>query len=349
MSYSEGDQWLETLKALTRDSVFRFQALQREMRDIQIEFDPLTPGEIGVPFVFVDGGSTLFDLMGGSMYFVRAAGACFCSPAAPIWNVCTDAGLTTLPRDADRYTSIARDTLEINCALGLLDHYPGFVVLDNSLASYATTGVPFSVIDYFTPKGTLDNTPESEYFQAFVAFMKTFDSLIRECTKRDIILIGAAKDPRSRSLAIELGVSVGLTDRTIVALAANGRTGFTKPMATSYLKVPRVTDYFDRNGILTEGRADFQTLYGILAPRAPVFRIDLLSAQMSKLTEIEQFVTSLHDGRGYMLPSHVVHDRARMPGELSEPLFRMVKAEVAKEDMAAAETMFGDLRRARFG
>jgi len=346
---SEGDYWLKTLKALARDSVLRFEALQREVRDIQIEFDPLTPGEVGVPFVFVDGGSTLVDLLGGSMYFVRAAGACFHSPAAPIWRVSTDAGLTTLPRDADRYVSIARDTLEIHSALGLLDHDPGFVVLDNSLASYATTGIPYSVIEYFTPKGTCDSTPEFEYFEAFVAFMRTFDSLIRECMKRDIILVGAAKDPRSRSLAGELGVSAGLMDRTIVALAANGKTGFTKPMAASYLKVPRVTDYFDRNGILTDGRGDFQTLYGILAPRAPVFRIDYLSAQKNKLREIKQFVTSLHDGRGYMLPSHIVHDRARIPGELSEPLFRMVKAEVAKEDMATAETVFGDLRRARFG
>ena len=346
---SDGDSWLSALKAFARDSVQRFRGMQKEVHDLPIEFDPLIVGGERATFAFTDGGSTLIDLLGGSMYLVRAAAAYFDPPAAPTWKMKTDAGLTTLSRDADGFTAIVRDTLEIDSATRLLEHSPDFVVLDNSLASYATTGVPHSVIEYFTPRGTSDGSPEFEYFDAFVSFMKAFDLLIDECIRRGTILIGAAKDPRSRSLCRKLGISSGLMDRTMVALAADGRTGFTKPIATSYLKVPRVSDYLERNGILTNGHGDFETVYGILAPRAPVFRLDYLSAQKSKLARIKEFVTSLHDGHGYLLPSHVVHDRARITDELSVAFCRLIKAEMAREDMSSAEAMLGDLRRARFG
>ena len=342
------EHWLEQVRGFVDNILQEAAERQEQLSQLSLELTPVNPLQRKVSSVWVDGGSTFLDVNGGSVYLVRAAAGYFRPNQPVVWYVLTSSGFTTLPRQVDRFVSIQRDILEIECAMELLGHNPDFVVLDNSLASYATQGVPHSILEYFTFP-TADDSPEHEYFDAFVRFMRRFDVLIQQCQIRDIPLIGAAKDPRSRIFARSLGLTSGMNDSSAIAMLAGSRTGFTNVLEAKYLEIPRVKQYFEQQSILTEGRGEFLTTFGILKPNARIFRLDFLRSQQDMRETIQRFIVSMHDGNGYVLPSHVVHNKATIPDKLSDSLLHLIMSKIAKENMSVARAVFGSQRRSRFG
>jgi len=318
------------------------------VKDVRLEFKMPKAWESSFGLAFVDGGSTYVDFTGGSIYFVRAAGAFFKSPDKPIWESEVSTGFTTLSRNVDRFVGIERDILEIQTAINLLQYKPDIVVLDNSLASYAGMGIPHSILHRFKDPRP-DNSPEFKYFTRFVTLMKRFDLLIKECLLNDILLVGAAKDPRSRGYAKKLQLGDSVMDVAAVSLIADGRTGFTPEFESQYIRVDRIEEYFKKKGILVEGRGDIVASFCILAPRANPFKVDYLKLQRDRMDEIQRRIVSLHDGSGYLLPSHIVHDHAAIPTILAEGLEYLVLKRTAERDMKTARTILGAQRRSRFG
>ncbi|MFW9890487.1 MAG: DNA double-strand break repair nuclease NurA, partial [Candidatus Thorarchaeota archaeon] len=319
------EHWLGRIRSFVGDALEEYEAQQGKLKGITLELEQSKPLDEPVTSAWVDGGSAHFDLSGGSLYIVRAAAGVF-RPDAPIeWFSKTNVGFTTLPRDVDRFVGIQRDTLEIECILEALSGRPEFAVLDNGLASYATMGVPHSTLRYFTSAAP-DDSPEYEYFEAFVKFMRRFDVLIQQCQVLNTGLIGATKDPRSRAYARSLGLGHRMIDASAIAMLARGQTGFTKPLKATYLEVPRVKNYLHDHSILTNGRGEFMRMFTILKPNSRVFRLDYLATQRKMMNRIRGFALSMHDGNGYLMPSHVVHNKAAIPLQLSDSLLTLVQA-----------------------
>jgi len=342
------EHWLQQIRKFSQDALEKMRESQQQLEDIDLEITEVEPRPDGVPSAWVDGGSGFLNLVGGSLYVVRAAAAIFRPNESPQWYENMDAGFTTLSRNVDRFVGLKRDALEMECILELLSDKPDFAVLDNGLASYATMGVPYSIMRYFSEPEPEKN-PNYEFFKAYSDFMKRFDTLIRECQTLDVQLIGAAKDTRTRLLSKRLGIETDFNDSSTIAMLAGNRTGFTPPVEARYLEVSRVKHYLQSESILTDGRGDFLTMFGILKPRSRVFRLDYLKGQEEYTEEIQRFITSMHDGNGYLLPSHIVHNKARIPKSLSDSLVELMISSIAKEDMQAARFVFSEQRRARFG
>lgn len=342
------DHWLQQIRKFSQNALEKMRESQQQLDDVDLEVKQVEPRSDDVPSAWVDGGSGFMNLVGGSLYVVRAAAALFQPGEPPKWHESMDTGFTTLSRNVDRLVGLKRDTLEIECILELLDDNPRFAVLDNGLASYATMGVPYSIMRYFREPEP-DKNPNYEFFKAYHDFMRRFDTLIRECQTLDIKLIGAAKDTRTRLLSKQLGIETDFNDSSTIAMLAGDRTGFTPPVEARYLEVPRVKAHLQSESILTDGRGDFLTMFGILKPHGRVFRLDYLKSQEDYTEEIQRFITSMHDGNGYLLPSHIVHNKALIPKSLQESLMELMISSIAKEDMRAARFVFNEQRRARFG
>jgi hypothetical protein len=340
--------WLKQVREFVDDAVQQIDRYKDRLQGKILELDACEQLEESTVSAWVDGGSIHFNLVGGSLYIVRAAGALFRKEKSPIWFENMKVGFTTLPRDVDRFVGIQRNILELECILELLSNKPEFAILDNGLASYATMGVPYSVLRFFSGSDT-DDSPECEYFHAFLKFMKRFDLLIQECQLQDILLIGAAKDPRSRVFVRDQNLGSTLIDSSTIGMLAGNLTGFTKPIDAPYLEVERVKHYLESISVLVDGRSEFMTTYGILKPRARVFRLDFLKNQSTKVDRIKRFATTMHDNNGYLMPSHIVHNKATIHLELAEALSALVVSEVAKKDFDAARFVFGTQRRSRFG
>jgi len=341
-------QWKTESDKLVEQIVHYFNRFQKQAQLVSIDLERVEPSAEDHTSVWVDGGSHVANVIGGTIFIVQAF-AGFFEPGSPIaWEHMFRYGFTTLPRDAARYAGLYRDMLEIECAAALMSHNPDFVVLDNSLTSYATMDVPHSVLRYFvTPRQ--ENTPEYEFFKTYVEFVRRFDGLIKEAINNDIVLVGASKDPRSRSYATALGFGRGFNDSSVIALLAAGRVGFTKPEDAPYLEEPRVKRFLEKNDILTEGRGSFCKMFGILKPHANPFRVDFLRSQFHHCDSIRQFLTAAHDGNGYFTYSHVVHKRASLREEEAKQRLELIRSRVAKESVHAAHYLLGPQRRERFG
>jgi len=340
--------WIQKIRELVDDACEQFEELQENVKSVKLKFKMPKPCESPFGLAFVDGGQNFVVLTGGSIYFVRAAGAYFKSPDKPNWVSQVDTGFTSLTRNVDKFVAIERDILEIQTAIELLENKPEIVVLDNSLSSYAGISVPHSLIYRFRDPRP-DTSPEFQYFARFVTFMKRFDLLIKECLSSKILLVGAAKDSRSRGYAKELGLGENVMDVTAVSLLANGQTGFTPIHDSKYNRIGRIEDYFEKHKILREDRDKIMTSFCILTPNANPFKIDFLRLQKDRFEEIQSRIVSLHDGAGYLLPSHIVHNHAAIPSELSGGLERLVLKKTAEQNMKTAEHILGAQRRSRFG
>jgi hypothetical protein len=179
--------------------------------------------------------------------------------------------------------------------------------------------------------------------------MRRFDVLIQQSQILNIPLIGAAKDPRSRIFARHLGLGNRLNDVSAISLLAGNQIGFTRPIEAKYLVEPRVNQYLEDNSLLIDGRGNFLTMFSILSPYSRVFRIDYLQSQAEMKENIQGFISSMHDGNGYLIPSHIVHNKATIPNDLSERLLNIIISSIARENMEVARFVFNSQRRSRFG
>jgi len=340
--------WLSQLRDFVDRSVKETKAHQISLDGHTIALKEFEPLEKIPQSVWVDGGSGYIDLVGGSVYVVRAAAGLFTPDEEIVWEHDMRVGFTTLARNVDRFVGIQRDILEIETAIKLLRKGIEFAVVDNSLANYASMHVPYSILKYFT-MDLADESPEYEYFQAYIKFKRRFDLLIKECLIQDVKLAGAAKDPKSRSFVRELGLPPRFNDSSTIGLLAGDKVGFTKSLQAKYLEVERVKQFLEAMSILIDGRGSFCSSFGILKPRARVFRLDYLDGQKDNEELLKRFITSMHDGNGYLLPSHVVHKKATITKDLMDSLSKLILTRIAKQDMLAATHVFGTQRRSRFG
>ena len=342
------EHWLSRLRSFADKAVAEVAVHQQSLQGHTLGLEEFEPLDKIPASVWVDGGSGFIDLVGGSVYIVKAAAGLFVPEEPIVWQTDMRAGFTTLARNVDRYVGIQRDILEVETALELVHREAEYVVVDNSLASYATMGVPYGILRHFM-MDRADESPEYEYFQAFVKFKKRFDLLIRECQNQGVMLAGAAKDPKSRTYVRELGLPPKFNDSSTIAMLVGGNVGFTKPLKTHYLVVERVKKFLEAMSILVDGRGNFFTTFGVLKPRARVFRLDYLDGQKDGAEMLKRFIISVHDGNGYMLPSHVVHKKATVTQELMDSLSKLIMTRIAKQNMLAATHVFGTQRRSRFG
>jgi hypothetical protein len=345
---SSDEHWLSRLRDFVNKAVKETKGHQTSLDGHRITLEEFEPLETIPQSVWVDGGSGYIDLVGGSVYVVRAAAGLFTPEEEIVWEQDMRVGFTTLARNVDRLVGIQRDILEIETAIKLLHKGAEFAVLDNSLASYASMHVPYSILRYFTTDQA-DESPEYEYFHAYIKFKRRFDLLIKECLKQDVKLAGAAKDPKSRSFGRQLRLPPRFNDSTTIGLLAGDKVGFTKPLQTKYLEVERVKQFLEAMSVLIDGRGNFCSSFGILKSRARVFRLDYLDGQKENEELLKRFITSMHDGNGYLMPSHVVHKKATVTKKLMDSLSTLILTRIAKQDMAAATHVFGTQRRSRFG
>ncbi|MBD3404667.1 MAG: hypothetical protein GF411_00860 [Candidatus Lokiarchaeota archaeon] len=345
----KSEHWLSTLRNFSSVILEEIRSKGDKLQSIKFSLSDSSPLDKDVTSLWVDGGNAHFDFVGGSWFIVKAAAGFFSSGEKIKWHEKTSTGFTTLPRNIDRFVGIHRDILEVECVLELIEKKPDFIVLDNSLTTYANMGVPHSLLKFFESGEPIEESSEYDFFRAFIDFKKRFNALIQQCKILDIPLIGAAKDPKSRLLARKWGLGKNFIDSSAISLLAKGNTGFTEAMEAKYLRISRVEKYLEKRSLLTGDRGRFQSIFGILQPYSRVFRVDFPEFQQSKLYDIRKFLVAMHDGNGYLLPSHVVHNRATIPDRLSDGLSQLVMSSVAKEDMEIATFLFGPQRRSKFG
>ncbi|TXT55424.1 MAG: hypothetical protein BAJATHORv1_40337 [Candidatus Thorarchaeota archaeon] len=346
---NESEHWLSILRNFSNVILGEIRSKGEKLREINLSISDSIPLDKEVTSIWVDGGNANFDCVGGSWFIVKAAAGYFSSGEKIKWHEKTRTGFTTLPRNIDRFVGIHRDILEIECVLELIENEPDFIVLDNSLTTYANMGVPHSLLKFFESGEPMEESSEYDFFRSFVDFKKRFNALIQQCKILDIPLIGAAKDPKSRLLARKWNLGKNFIDSSAISMLAKGKTGFTEAMEAKYLRIPRVEKYLEKRSLLTGERGRFQSIFGILQPNGRVFRVDFPEFQKSKLQDIRKFLVAMHDGNGYLIPSHIVHNRATMPDRLSDGLSKLVMSSVAKEDMEIAKFLFSKQRRSKFG
>ncbi len=282
----------------------------------------------------VDGGNHIIEFLGLDVILVSAAGVYF--PINKQHVIVDDFNvlyLTEMYKNSQNLAGFMRDTLEIQQAIKLLDFNPQFIFLDGTLSRLAGPSMPRTVWALLRQEQGASTTDPVEassitqlHYKTVLKFAEIFHELLVKCRKRDIPIIGIAKDSRVSLLGRSTqsqpsDKNYTISDVVLISEKFRGQTGYVEPFPTlvnpndvgQVQQQLRYLGYYNYQG---EWLDAFYTSYVILKAGHPAFRVEIPSWALDRWEEIITVIHGWHDNNGFIIPAHHTHKEAHIPPDL---------------------------------
>ncbi len=299
----------------------------------------------------IDGGGFSEDLVGVTIVPSKAAGAIFEQNKDPIWIEKEDLEILTIEEDPKNFGSLLRDLLEVEVACELINYKPTAIFLDGSITNFAYKGIPLSIHHSLREGKEIDETiPGFRFYQLFLKFIRTAYKLITSCIEKDILLIGVSKDSRTDILVKHLFANrknkPAISDTTFVKIKAGNRRCFTKPIEfIPELRVERESLWKAAKVFTEDELRKFYLSYFILKEGALPIRVDSLLPQKHRLGEIQELLSTYHDGNGFITPAYLTHNHAHMTNDYGERIINILAEKVLDESPEIYQAFLAKRRR----
>jgi hypothetical protein len=278
---------------------------------------------------FVDGGEGIIELLGASIYFIKASALFLENKPGSGESFIRDLDIDLI--DYDDYTKervdLLRDCMEFDVALECVEKLrPDYLFLDGSLHVKAR-------------KKPINCAEDSLY-------RKKLARLLRACKKNQVNLVGVSEDSRSKLLAGHLSGKYNIkfpkfmTDSSILRLVAGN-----KPFKTIEF-TPQ--SKFEAEAFAGEDlAARFPTLYLQVNEFANPLRVDAADWNKS-MDETVSIILELSKGSryyGYPIPLYLAHMDARINPKHAEWTANQISAHIRKKDSNLHDSVLRKNRR----
>lgn len=295
----------------------------------------------------VDGGSQSYDFTAVSVIFVQASGTVFIQEMRPEWHELKKIHLSSATSNLSRYKAIYRDILEIKVARALLKDDPEIILLDGVHGSYFSRGFPETIWQRLRDQNgeIYPHQPGFDFLEAYDHFFLEYSKLIDSCLKKDILLLGVAKDSRYKRLVDSFDIPnvIGITDPVLVKWNYGGKTGYTDPFPTKPF-IDNISQMRWRKLKITNIKANPFTSYFQISSKSIPFRVDILAEQVNRIEEIAEIIVTYHDGNGFLLPPHFAHKQAHTQRGETMHWANLVR-ELVLEDLPEYYDLFFGMKR----
>lgn len=330
--------WLSKYSNIQKEILDKLQSCRR---DIEESIKDIPPGELIMPLdktskveygstCFVDGGEGIIELLGASLYFIRASGL--------LLEDVEDKKKETFIRDLnmglidyDDYTKerveLLRDCMEFDVALKCVEqHKPEYLFLDGSLYVKAR-------------KKPIKCVEDSIYRKKFVRLLKA-------CKENKVNVVGVSEDSRSKLLANYLSTKYNIklpkfmTDSSTLRLLAGN-------------KKFRTTEFTPKSKFEADAKvsgkmvASFPTVYLQVSEFANPLRVDI--ADWNKpIEEAISLIIELSKGSryyGYPIPLYLVHMDAKINPKHAEWAANQLSMHIQKKDPGLYDAVLRKNRR----
>lgn len=297
----------------------------------------------------LDGGAVPITFNAVQLILATAAGTVFEKDESSEWVREVDIVSFIGSRNLSNFKSIIMFTLELKVANQLMEQNPDIVILDGSIYSLLSTGVPIDVRQILLKKEQIDKRrPSYQYYQKYKEFSIELDKLLRTAIEKNILLIGVSKDSRlQRILPDELMETTSLTDVAYVLRKFEDRVGYVEPFPMPYEFDPAIVQLWNDEGIIAEEVRRLNASYFVLKSNSIPFRVDFLNQQSSRIEEISSILEAYHDGTGFIMTSQLVHTRAHIKQELVNLVKNRIYRMFSSGDTRIYKSLFGTPRRER--
>jgi len=273
---------------------------------------------------FVDGGEGIEDLLGCSVYYIRASGLLL-HKKRKIFVRDSDLGIMRHDDDTKERIELLRSIMEIGIAEKCIQEYsPEYLFLDGSL--------------YVNSNKREISCPEYEIFK------KKFSRLLKKSYENKIHLCGISEDSKSRLLMNHLESKHGLkfpsfmTDSSILKFFAGDKKFVTKKF------IPEFKFNLQNNS----HAINFPTVYLQPTPLSNPLRIDFPNWE-KEIDKIVGIIAALSKGSrwyGYPYPLYLVHLDAKIEKKQSEWSTLQIMSKITKDAPEMYESIFRKNRRA---
>lgn len=320
---SRRDQILRNLKAY-KDEVNLIKKIISDKKLIL----PLneTSADITERMCFVDGGEGITELLGASVYFIRASGLILDKIGnTPKEEFIRDLDIDMI--DYDEHTKerveFLRSAMEFDVAMRCIEGYnPGYIFIDGSL--YVNSGKrPVECSEYHL-------------------YRKKFSRLLKLCKNKEIHIVGVSEDSQSRLFINYLSMKYGIkfprfmTDSSILRLISKN----TKFRTIEFTPQP----IFESDSPLT---ISFPTVYIQPTSLSNPLRIDVPDWEQD-FNGIIDLIVKLSKGSkqyGYPLPLYLAHLDARIEEKQTEWSTKQIIHHISREDPELYDTILRERRR----
>ncbi|MHA1309300.1 MAG: DNA double-strand break repair nuclease NurA [Candidatus Helarchaeota archaeon] len=321
-----------------------YKEILNNISKINLKVNPLPQKFKESKIAALDGSEGFANLFGSSIIISRAAGAIFEKGRKIEPIEIMDYFITALARDINRFSNLCRDIQEFKIAHELIKKNPEILVLDGSLIGYFKRGVPMSILHSLNEKN-VPHLPIKEYIEKYTEYMKLLDGLLRKCREKNILLIGVSKDSRVKYLVNHFKIKNIITDYSLLKYKMQNTTGYIGPIEPDNTPLKPVAKFLENNKICEADLTDFKLIYVKLEKFSDPIRVDFTSWQESRLDEIISFLETYHDGNGFILTAHLVHNWAVLKDAIKINIIDMIKKEILESDVDIYNSIFTPQRR----
>ncbi|MDD5110989.1 MAG: DNA double-strand break repair nuclease NurA [Candidatus Altiarchaeota archaeon] len=315
------------------------EGLRSHSRDIEDALKKIPAENIVLPapaglkadggMCFVDGGEGITELLGASLYIIRASALMLDGDGGKD-NEAIIRDLDMNIMDYDDYTKerieLLRDCMEFDVAQQCVEkHKPNYLFLDGSLYVKARK----------KPIKCIEDT----------IYRKKFARLLKTCRDRNVNLVGVSEDSRSKILAGHLNAKYNIslprfmTDIGILRLIAGNR----KFRTATFIPQSK----FETESQNEKMTASFPTAYLQVNESASPLRVDIADWNRP-MEEALALITHLSEGSryyGYPIPLYLAHMDAKINESHAKWAANQLSAHVQKNDQRLYESVLRKNRR----
>jgi hypothetical protein len=335
---------IEKAREEAKKAIDAYKIILSKIKNVKIPFYPLKHIIKEKKVAALDGSEGFSNLFGSSIIISRGAGAIFekGKKIEPIERM--DYFITSLSRDINRFSNLCRDIEEFKIALDLINLNPDILVMDGSLVGYFTRGLPMSILHSLNEKN-ITNIPIKQYVDKYTEYMKLLDQLLRKCREKKILILGVSKDSRVKYLVEKYRIETIMTDYSLLKYKKFGETGYTEIIEPYNEPLKPVIKFLEENKIYEADLTNFKLIYVKLKEYSNPIRVDFTSWQENRLDEIISFLETYHDGNGFILTAHLVHNWAVLKEKMKDNIVNLIKKEILELNSDVFNSIFSPQRR----
>ncbi len=284
--------------------------------------------DMGGRMCFVDGGEGVTELLGASVYFIRASGLILDrTQNAPKEEFVRDLDIDVIDHNEHTKERIEflRSAMEFDVAMRCIEkHNPEYLFIDGSLYVNSEKR-PIECSEYHL-------------------YRKKFARLLKSCKKNSVHIVGVSEDSQSRlfmnylSMKYRIKFPKFMTDSSILRLISLN----TKFRTIEF--IPRSVFESDSSSPLT---VSFPTIYIQPTSLSNPLRVDVPDWEQD-FKKVISLILQLSKGSkqyGYPLPLYLVHLDARIEEKQTEWSTRQIIHHISREDPELYETILREKRR----
>jgi len=279
---------------------------------------------------FVDGGEGIIELLGATLYFIRASGLVLEGSGEGMKETFIrdlDMNLMDYDDHTKERVELLRDCIEFDVALKCVEeHKLEYLFLDGSL--------------YVKARKKPIKCDEDRIYR------KKFVRLLKACQKQKVNVVGVSEDSRSKllsnyvSMKYDIDLPKFMTDSSILKLLAGN-----KSFRTIEFKPKSKFEADDK--ISDSIVASFPTAYVQVNGYSNPLRVDIADWNES-MDEAIALTAELSEGSryyGYPIPLYLVHMDAKINPKHAEWAANQLSAHIQKKDRSLYDSILGKTRR----